>query len=625
MNGFAAAVDTDADAWAAVRRWMRAWIEAGVARDGSELEEGPFRFLGSLPAIGADPPVAKDAEGNVLVFSGYVAPDAIPARDLGTRCSEAEAARRLLDLYVEAGPDALAGLNGRYVAMLWEPQSGTLRLMNDALGMKPVLLWRAGHSLYVSSNLWAIAAHPHFEPVVEPQSVAEMLLVGHQQGNRMLFEGVSVLPPGSVTTFRDGQLRSQTVRNLRFSRERWDWSIQRIADQMHQVLARSVQRRVRDGQEVILPLSGGFDSRVLLGLLTDRPVHTDAVTQHQPGLFAQDARYARRLARAAGVPHRVVRYRDAFLGAARERCVALSGGMYDIHTSRHLSWLLGGRGQDRPVISAFLGGELSSRFQVSDTAFSTPEEQWQLAFGGFNSHRFSPQAARQMLSASLGAELVDQALGDNRRFFLDQEGPFFHRFYHWDLLLPRRRYVSFQLYFFEQITQVRAPFSDLEFVDFVCSLPFAAIHRQQAYRQMIRDHMPALAKIPNTNDLPLLTSTGGVLRDFLATQYKRFVRRPVQKVLPLRRWVGNPKDQYGLALQGESRGVLEHVLHNRARLAPYLDVDRLRRAVRRQLDGDNSVSLGLLGVSAFATALEMAEDPYRAVRAWQGEAPEEGA
>ncbi len=616
MNGFAACVDSDADAWAAVRRWVRAWTGAGVPREACELQEEPFRFVGSRPPDRGDPPVARGDDGKVLAFSGYLAPDALPAVGEAMRRPRADAARALLALHEEAGPDPLAGLNGRYVAALWDPANCTLKLMNDALGLKPVLLWTVGGSLYFSSNLWALAAHPEFTGEVEPQAVVDMLLLGHQQGSRTLFAGVSVLPPGSVTTFRNGRLESRTVRNLRFSRDRWDWSIERVAEGMHAVLGRSVARRVPEGERVVLPLSGGFDSRVLLGLLSGRPVRIEAVTQHQPGLFAQDSRYARRLARAAGVPHRVVRYRDAFLEAARRKSVALSGGMYDIHTSRHLSWLLDGRQDDRPVISAFLGGELTSRFQVSDTAFSTPEQQWRLAFEGVNSHRFSPESARNLLSPPLAAELVDQAVEQNRRFFLDHDGPFFHRFYHWDLLLPRRRYVSYQIYFFEQITRVRAPFSDLEFLDFVCSLPFAAIHRQQAYRAMMREHMPALAKIPNTNDLTVLPSTGGMLRDLLATQYRRFVRQPLRKVLPMRRWIGNPKEQYGLALQGESAAVLEHILSNRERLAPYLDMDRVQAAVEAQRAGDSSSSMGLLALSAVATALEMAEDPYRAVRAW---------
>jgi hypothetical protein len=291
--------------------------------------------------------------------------------------------------------------------------------------------------------------------------------------------------------------------------------------------------------------------------------------------------------------------------------------MYDIHTGRHFSWLPRVNGTQRPVVSAHLGGELTSRFQISDTAFRTPEEHWQQAFQSVNEFRFPPDTVRSMLAAGQPDDLVDAAVDENRRFFMSQGGAFFHRFYHWDLLLSRRRYISFQLFYFDQLTRVFAPFYDLDFIDFVCSLPFAAIHRQHAYRAMLRDAFPELAKIPNTNDLPVLTSTKEVLRDFAATQYRRFVQKPLRRVLPLRRWIGHPMKHYGFALQGDSRAVLDHIMDSREKMSPYLDPDGVEAAVQRQLDGDNSTSMGLLGLSAFATTLDMLEDPYAAVRAWE--------
>jgi len=619
MHGFLGCIESDRACADAMLNWMKDWIHVRPEKRAIEIQRGPFHYLASAEPQSTDDPVADDHNGFVLAFTGFIATDQL--RDAGgiEPQEHADIARALLRIYRERGPEAVACLNGRYTVCVWDPEKGSLELMNDVLGLMPIFLWQNDGSFAFSSNVWAIACHPRFRKRIDVRGMVDLLLLSHQQGNRTLFEGVSVLPPGSVTTVRDGNVSSRLVRNLKFSEERWQWSIEKAADEMYALLSQSVQRRVAEGAEVLLPLSGGFDSRVLLGFLLERPAEIKTITQYQHGLYAEDTRYAKRLARRAGVRHQVVPFGDSFLAQYRRKCVAINGGLFDIHTSRYLSWFDEPNGKLLPIVSAHLGGELTSRFQVSDTAFSTPEEQFDIAFGEANNYRFAPEIVRNMLGTEVNGDLANEAVLENKQFFMSQRTPFFHRYFNWDLLLSRRRYICYQLFHFEQFTRVIAPFYDLDFVDFICSLPFAALHKQHAYRTMLREHFPALARIPNTNDLPVLTSTREVLRDFANTQYRRFIRRPVQRVLPLKRWVGHPMEQYGFALQDASRAVLDHISENRELIAQYLDPERVQQAVGRQLKGDNSASIGLLAMSSFVTALEMLEDPSAAIRCWNEE------
>lgn len=616
MHGFVGIIDGREKHVQPVVDWMNSWIAAGVPKRSFEVSRDAFRFVGSLETPDAPTPVAEGPDGLLVLFQGYLARDQFADQQHPEPDSDRAVAEALMRLYRRRGADALAALNGRYVAAAWNPAERRLELATDALGFFPVFVWsRQGIALF-ASNVWAIVSHPRFQKKVDARGLVELLMLSHQQGNRTLFEGVSLLPPGSVTTVIEGKASSRTIRTLQFSQERWDWSIERAAQAMYRVLSKAVSREADRHGTLLLPLSGGFDSRTLLGFLCEHGADIETVTQYQLGLFATDTRYARKLARKANVPHEVVQYDDHFLQAARKKGVAISGGLYDIHTTRHFSWLFGREVCDWPVVSAFMGGELTSRFQISDTAFDTPHEHWELAWQQVNAYRFSPEQVRDLLSSGIPADIVQGSIAENKRPFVSDGGPFFHRFYKWDILGTRRRYISYQLVFFAQMTDVLAPFCDLEFVDFMCSLPFAAIHRQHAYRTMLREHFPDLARVPNTNDLPVLVGTREVLADFLATQYRRFIRQPLRKLVPARRRLGNPKDQYGFALQGESAGVLDHILATADLWDNFLEPSAVRMGVDRQRQGDNSGSIGLLGLSAFATALEMLENPESAYETW---------
>lgn len=618
MNSFVGGIEPSRGSGDPVRAWMTEWLRTNTAREAWHVEAAPFFYLASAESSDGRAPMARDEGGLTVLYYGFLARDQFAEAGVPEPTTPAEIAAALLRRYRQNGPDALVALNGRYVACAWDPATKSLHLMNDALGLKPVFLWQAQGEFYFSANLWALACHPKFRKAINPLGMVDLLMFNHQQMQRTLFADVSVLPPGGVTTFRDGALTSRQVRTLKFSDSRWTWSVGRAAEGMYERLAQSIRRRVRDGADLALPLSGGFDSRVLLGLLLERPVRLHTITQFQYGLFAEDTKYAKRMARVAGVEHRTVPLTDDATAKYREQSVALNGGMYDCQTARYLSLLDQSFDKTLPHVSAHLGGELTSRFQISDKLYTTPEEHWALALKFANGYRFTPAQVAEMLGTGVPRDLAQTAVAENRQFFFSHPTPDFHRYFNWDLLQYRRRYIAFQLLYYEQFQEVIAPFYDLDFIDFVCSLPFAAVEGQQAYCVMMRKHFPALSRIPNTNtDTPLVSSTKEVLRDYVTSQYRRFVLSPVRKMVPSRRWVGHPMAQFGYALMGDSRPVLDHILVRREKMSAYLDPVAVEKAVQRQLQGDYSNSMGLLGLATFATALDMLDDPQSAIRVWR--------
>lgn len=616
MHGFLGCVNQGRREAEPMLRWLSAWIGLEPVKKSVDLRRPGFRFVGTVHGEGRDRPFAAREDGPLVGFRGFIARDQLSLPDGARPETEAETAEALLELYLEEGPAALAGLNGRYLAWVRDAD-GSVVLANDLLGLKPSFLWHQGAGFVFSSHIWAIASYPGFSGRIRLGGVVDLLLYNHHQGERTLFESVSLLPPGSVLTLRDGKTDIQRICRPTHSEENWDLGIEQAADRMYELLEASVDRRVHVDREMQLPLSGGLDTRAMLGFLRERGCQPEALTQYQHGLYGLDRRYSRRIARIAGIRHRTTRIPDDFLSRYRMLSVAAGGGLYDIHPARYLS-LVESMRHDLPVVSGYMGGELSGQLHTSDVDFSTPEEQFQLVFQEANRCRLPPERTRAVLGTDRGG-LVDESIAGYRDFFLSQAGDYSHRYNNWNLLVFQRRYTSFQLHYIEQFVPVRAPFCDRPYVDFMCSLPFAALEGQRAYRHMQATRFPDLARVPDTNTgLPPRITTKYMVCDLLHTQYQRFLRRPLQHLLRLRRWVRSQMEQYGFALQGASSEVLEHILANEDRLSAYLDIDNVRAEVSRQSEGDNSAVMGLLGLSAFATALELAEDPMGGIEGLRG-------
>jgi len=582
-------------------RWMNDWIRLAPGKDTVEVRRPPFLFLGSNEPDSPGSPLTSGEDGVVLAFAGFIVRDQLADAEHGEPRTDSEVAAALLRAYRKEGAKSLAGLNGRYVAVVWDPVRNALHLANDVLGLKPLFLWHNGRDFYFSSNVWALVCDPEFRREVDPRGLVDLLLLSYQQANRTLFRDVSVLPPGGVVTVSGGQVAARPVRGLRFSDEHWGSPVEDIADQMHALLSQSIRRRVPERSRVLLPLSGGFDSRSMLGLLLKRRARIHAVTQRHYGLFGEDARYARKLARQTGVPHNMVPLDYGFLARYRERCVAVGGGMYDIHTGRMFSLLEQSGEAGLPVVSGHLGGELTGAFQISPASFSTPQEQADVGFHQCaNEYRFEPEQVRRLLAPQVPGDLVDEAVEENKRFFLSHPGSFFQKCCNWDLLLSRRRYISYQLAYFEQFTRVQVPLYDRDFVDFMCTVPYSALEQQLAYRTMLSRHFPSLAAVPNVKGLPTLPSTR--FQCFLIAKYKRFMGHLVLRIA--KRW------------NTDSKPVIDHVFQSSERISQYLDPGRVRDAVDDVLTRDVPACMGVLGLSTFATVLDFLEDPYAALRAW---------
>jgi len=620
MHGFIGCVEQDARSAQAMADWMAEWIKLEPRKGAFQAGSAPFLYMGSTESDAGGSPTASGPDGLTLVYSGFVARDQLCDATGAEPQTDSEVAAALLTLYQSDGAEALAALNGRYVVAVHDAQVGELHLMNDAIGLKPVFVWQDGSSFAFASNVWAIVCHPRFRKEIDLRGMVDLLMLSHQQATRTLHKDVSVLAPGSVTTFSGSKLTSRTVRNLEFSDARWSWGMDRIADEMYQHLTQSLRRRIPDGVDVRLPLSGGVDSRTILGLLAERPVRIHAFTQCQPGAYNVDARNAKQMARRVRIPLKRVPLADDFLARYRQKCVAINGGLYDIHTGRYLSMSDQSRTDAYAVVSGHLGGELTGRFQIPDTAFASRDERYALAFKEVNMFRFDAARMRALLAEALPEGLVEESLAECKGFYMSHTGEAFQQGMNWDIMLSRRRYISFQVLYLEQFCRAAAPFYDREFVDLMCSVPFCALEGQRAYLDMVCRHFPGLARVPNSNtDRPLIVSTRFVVTDFARTQYRHLVQRPLHRVLKLRRWVGNPCLQHGFALMGPSSSVLDHIVGNAEQIAPYLDPVTVRKEIDDHLRGANVHPMGLLALSAFVTTLEMLDDPYLAIRAWQND------
>jgi asparagine synthase (glutamine-hydrolysing) len=108
-----------------------------------------------------------------------------------------------------ADPDFgfLPGLDGIFAAVVHDPERRLLHLITDRYGLRQLYWSRTPGGIAWSSELKAFTHLPGFSPVIDRLAVRQFFEVGYLLEDTSWFEGVELVPSGSVLTCNLGDGR----------------------------------------------------------------------------------------------------------------------------------------------------------------------------------------------------------------------------------------------------------------------------------------------------------------------------------------------------------------------------------------------------------------------------------
>jgi asparagine synthase (glutamine-hydrolysing) len=179
----------------------------------------------------------------------------------------------------EWGEELVDRLNGMFAFAIWDGRDRTLFLARDRFGVKPLYLWRREKQLIFASEAKAILAYLGTTASLSLPALMEYLTFQNVLGEQTLFEGISMLPPG--TTMRvaaDGSARRRKYFDPVPIPSGDAGDAHSIAAELRGVLQRAVDRQLMSDVPLGAYLSGGMDSASLVVLAARRVPHLHTFT-----------------------------------------------------------------------------------------------------------------------------------------------------------------------------------------------------------------------------------------------------------------------------------------------------------------------------------------------------------
>ena len=539
------------------------------------------------PVWNASHTIALVMAGEIYKVDGAEKPEGVTAPE-----------RVALSVYESKGEEFAKHLNGAFVIAVWDRPRQRVLVANDRFGFYPLFYATHKGRLLFAPEMKGIFCDPSFPKKLDLTALAQYMRFQHLLGVRTFFEGIQFLPNASVLVYdlTSASCRVNTYWTFADIPHRANVTFGEAVDEAGRLLRQAVRRLSDDGYRPGVYLSGGLDSRTILGMVERRPI----VSVTYGAADCRDVYYAGRIAQAVGSQHHWFDLPNGeWVKEHADFHLELTEGLHSWIHAHGISTLRQARQLMDLKLTGWDGGTVMGHpasieplqtAAVDDAALVTH------LFWLFNQKYTWPsltEAEEQLLYCEPLRPHMHGLAFDSFRAELapyldcrpDVRGEYFYIRSHCD------RLTHSLITFYRSHIEVRFPFFDYELFEFLYSIPAPLRAHRALYRALIQRETPRLAYIPYDYDefLPTTHSLIGSTHA-LATRIKRRINRHLRPAIPDRFTLYADYENY---LRRDLRAWAEAILFDERTLTRGIfRPEALRSLMDRHLAGNEPWTIG---------------------------------
>jgi asparagine synthase (glutamine-hydrolysing) len=444
----------------------------------------------------------------------------------------------ILSLYEEKGENFVKDLSGVFVCAVWDKKRKRLHIVNDRLGLYPLYYACCAGRFLFAPEMKGILCDSEFLRRLDITAMAQYMRFQHLLGTRTFFEDIHLLPQAVILTY-DMNTASFTLKHYWSLDEidyRSDISVEEAADEGGRLLSNAVNRLSEDDYRPGVYLSGGMDSRTILGMIEHRPLL--AFTYGVKNSW--DVYYAERIARAQGCDHYWFDLPNGkWVEEHADFHLELTEGLSNWIHSQGINTLPQVRQLIDVVLAGWEGAWIMGEWEFRDPLLLFSVDDNALVsrlFYVFNQKYTWPSITEAEERMLYTGPVMNQVQGLAFNSFLEEISPFLK--HQKDLRAVNFFFVNHAMRLTMNLNtvirshvEVRFPFFDYEVIDFFSSLPWHIRGSRDLHRAILRRRTPRLSRIPYAND-GFLPTDRRIMRN-MHSLYVKAKRRFNRHLFPL--------------------------------------------------------------------------------------------
>ena len=538
-------------------------------------------------------PVVNENRNIIIFMSGEIYHRGSPANgDYATSDEEL-----VMGLYEQEGDAFVAKIKGQFVIAIVDLKNNKLLLFNDRFGLYPLFYTCRAGRLVFAPEMKGILCDEFFPKKIDFTALAQYVRFQQLLGVRTFFEDIQLLPPASILTYdlSSGSCSTKSYWSFDDIPFNPQISFEEAIEESARLLDESVKNRSNGDFQPGVYLSGGLDSRTVLGMIDHRPVATLTYGRRD----CRDVNYGKRIAKVAGSEHYWIDLPNGdWVPEFFDFHLDLTEGYHSWIHAHGISTLPLARQVMQVNLTGLGGGTIMGKHFIEPQLYSAVDDSALTShfFYKFNQKYTWPsisEAEEQLLYTQPVRSRIQGLAYDSFREELepyleyrpDVKSEYFYlRNHEW-------RLISNYVIFSRSHVEVRVPFYDYDLFDFLHSLPVEYRKDQRIFRPVMQKMLPDLTYIPYEYD-ELLPTTNTLIRNSHATmvKLKRRFNRHIWKIFPEYYTLYADYENY---LRHELRDWAENILYDKRTAAREIfDPAYLHTLMNRHLSGMEQATIG---------------------------------
>lgn len=279
-------------------------LRSAISR--SHLDTPDVYAVGSFFALKVDinafdvPGDQADDQGNVTILAGEAL---LSDGEDNPEWNRSKDAALLHNEFASGDQTGLRRARGTFCGLHYTASTHQLTLFVDKVGVRPLYVWAGPHFVVFSTALRILEAAPAVTKQFDLRGVTELVAFGYPLADRTPYHGINMLRSGEKITVAAGQVS----RTLYW---RWDGAPDTDINYMEGVkrsywqFMKAISRRHRNTSIAAAFLSGGLDSRVIVGGLAANG--SQVYTVNYAPDCSQDQVFAKLVADKLGTKHKQI-------------------------------------------------------------------------------------------------------------------------------------------------------------------------------------------------------------------------------------------------------------------------------------------------------------------------------
>ena len=197
--------------------------------------------------------------------------------------------------------------NGMFAFVLFDHENDELIIARDRMGIKPLYYSELNNEFIFSSEIKSIVAVMKSKSEIDPIGLNQYLTYQNYFGQRSLYKGIKLLPPGHYLTIQlDQRKKLEHFCSFNFTKD-LNIDFDQAVTKYKKLIGSSVQRHLLSDVPVASYLSAGFDSSTVLNRASINKTPPDSFTgTFQEGGWYDETSTASKIAKYNGSVFNVV-------------------------------------------------------------------------------------------------------------------------------------------------------------------------------------------------------------------------------------------------------------------------------------------------------------------------------